>query len=215
MLSLHKSVRNRVHMRSKPKGIYCLEIGEWYDDAMRKKLSVEPVLHLLHSAPNSKRNVPFIHRDISTESELRFYLGQWIQVKNRRFPILYLAFHGSPRFIHLRKENGREHRFAIDDIFLMLKGKCLRRIIHFGACSALNFHGNKINKLIRESGAAAISGYKEDVDWMDSSVFEALFFNELQNHAFTTNGLGATRRAVREKARGLCNELGFSLRIKK
>jgi hypothetical protein len=79
------------------KGIYCLEVGEWFG-GMKKKTSVEPILQLLHDSPLA---VPYIHRDIATEVEFRYYLRKWTQSKQKEYPILYLAFHGNPGCIYL------------------------------------------------------------------------------------------------------------------
>jgi len=57
-------------MNKGKKGIYCLEVGEWFD-SLKEKTSVEPVLTLLH---DSLLSVPYIHRDIATEAELHYYL---------------------------------------------------------------------------------------------------------------------------------------------
>jgi hypothetical protein len=198
-------------MKRRRKGIYCLEVGEWFDN-MKARTSVEPVLQLLRDSPS---RVPYIHRDIATETELRFYLLKWLQGKHRDYPILYLGFHGSPGRIHLRKENGRTTEMDTDDLFAMLTGRCHRRLIHFGSCSVLDLHGHTVNRYLRDSGAIAISGFKHDVDWLESSIFELLYLGELQENEFTRSGVAAVNRRIRTKAAGFCQRLGFSVKIKR
>jgi hypothetical protein len=198
-------------MKKAKKGIYCLEIGEWFG-SMKKKHSVEPVLELLHDSPLA---VPYIHRDIATKTELRYYLRKWAQNKHVNFPILYLAFHGSPGCIHLAKENGHSDIFSTDDLFDLLTNKCHKRVIHFGACSVLNMHGHKINKYLKDSGAVAISGYRQDVGWINSSIFEMLYLAELQGNQFTKPGLRAAKNRVRKIASPLSKMLNFRMRIRR
>jgi len=193
------------------KGICCLEIGEWHG-SLKGRHSVEPILELLKQSP---LNVPFIHRDIATESELIYYIRKWTQGRHRNYPILYLAFHGSPGCIHVAKENGRTLEVKADALFALLAGKCHRRVIHLGSCSVLNIHGHIINRYLRETGALAISGYGNDVDWVKSAVFEMLYLSELQGNQFTAPGIRAVGRRVRACAKKLHETLQFRIVVKK
>lgn len=198
-------------MRKNRHGIYCLEVGEWFG-SLTKKDSVAPVLQLLHDSPLS---VPFIHRDIATDVEFRYYLAKWTQSRHNDYPILYLSFHGSPGCIHVFKENGKPAELSTDDLLSMLEGKCNRRLIHFGCCSVLNMHGHIINKYLRESGAVAVSGYSQDVDWIKSTVFEMLYLSELQTRPFTKASMTSIHNRMRKIASPLCKELGFRMVVKK
>lgn len=193
-----------------PKGIYCLEIGEW-TSSLKEKTSVEPMLELLRQSP---LRVPFIHRDIATEGELRFYLSKWVQGRHRAYPILYLAFHGSPGCIHLNMENGRPTTLSTDDLFCHLEGKCKGRIVHFGACSVLDVHGKTMNRYLAQSGATAISGFKSDIDWTQSAFLELLFLSELQHNQFVRSGIRAVERRVHATASKLGKSLRFRICIK-
>lgn len=198
-------------MSKRHKGIYCLEIGEWFG-SLKAHNTVEPILSLLNQSP---LHVKYIHRDIATASELRYYLRKWVQDKHHDYPILYLAFHGNPGSIQVATENGRPLAFETDELFQLLSGKCRGRIIHFGACSVLNIHGHTVNRYLRESGAVAISGYAASVDWMRSSILEMLYLSELQGNQFTTTGIRAVRRRVRASAARLTQSLKFQVRIRK
>lgn len=198
-------------MKGRRKGVYCLEVGEWYR-TLKEKCSVEPVLELLKQSPLV---VPYIHRDIATQTELLYYLKKWTQEQHRDYPILYLGFHGSPEHIHLFKENGRQEDFSTDKLFDKLKGKCHNRVIHFGACSVLKVHGHKANRYLRDSGAVAISGYGGDVPWVTSAVFEMLYLAELQANQFTKSGLLAVRNRLSKMASQSGTSLGFRMVVKK
>ncbi len=198
-------------MKTRPKGIYCLEIGEWYG-SLKKKTSVEAVAQLLHDSP---LEVPYIHRDIATEEELYYYLQKWTEPRQVNYPILYLAFHGSPGCIHLAKVKGRDITITTDTLFDFLKGKCHRRIIHFGSCESLDINGNRVNKYLQVSGAVGISGYAADVDWVLSSIFEMYYLSELQYNQFTKSGIQAVNDRLHKRASYFTKELKFKMRIKK
>lgn len=197
-------------MRKRPKGIYCLEIGEWYG-TLKKKTSVESLLQLLRESP---LEVPYIHRDIATEDELTYYIQKWTQSSYGDYPILYLAFHGSPGCIYINSTKGREKEIKTDDFFKLLKGKCHKRIIHFGSCKVLDINGHTAKKYLDASGAVAISGYTSDVDWVLSSVFEMYYLSELQDNKFTKSGMQAVDKRLRKRAAALTKELKFKLKIK-
>ena len=133
-----------------PKGVFCLEIGDWYE-SLTDGTSVKPVLKLLATAPS--RRAPYIHRDIITEAELVYYLKKWPMQKHTKFPILYLAMHGESGEICLKKENGRDQRIGLDALAEILEGKCHKRIIHFGSCSTLLMHGHQVNSFLKQTGA--------------------------------------------------------------
>ena len=193
------------------KGIYCLEVGEWFG-SLKKKTSVEPLLQLLEESP---LRVPYIHRDIATYGELVFYLNKWTQAKHNDYPILYLAFHGEPGEIALAKQNGRTTYLSTEDLFSDLKGRCHKRIIHFGACSVLNIHGHTVNRYLRESCALAISGYTSYVDWVTSSAFDLLFLAQLQSNQMTKSGALAVRKRIGQITPTLSQRLNFRMVIKR
>ncbi len=198
-------------MGNRPKGIYCLESGEWFD-TMKKKHSVEPILQFLRGSPLA---VPYIHRDIATDVELRYYLRKWLLSKHRDYPILYLAFHGSPGGIHLAGENGRKLVVGTDELFELLRGRCRRRLIHLGSCSVLNLHSSVVERYLRESRAVAISGFADDVEWVNSSVLEMLYFAELQNFQLTKAGIDAVRRRLARLAGGMRRRQRFVIRTRR
>jgi len=195
-------------MKQRPKGVYCLEIGDWYG-SLKKKNSVESVLQLLRESP---LEVPYIHRDIATQEELSYYINKWTQQRLDNYPILYLAFHGSPGCIYLYNDKGREKIITTDDFFELLRGSCHKRIIHFGACKVLDINGNTVNKYLRDSGAVAISGYASNVDWVLSSIFEMYYLSELQYNQFTKTGIQAVDNRLHKAS--LSKELKFKIKIK-
>ena len=198
-------------MKARTKNIYCLEIGDWFG-SLKKKTSVEPILQLLKESP---LEVQYIHRDVATEEELHYYLRKWTQTRYRDYPILYLAFHGSPGCIHLSKADGHGKTITTDDLFALLNGRCHRRLIHFGACKVLDINGHTVNRYLNESGAVGISGYAHNVDWVLSSIFELYYLAALQDNQFTKSGMRAVEDRLHKRAGRLTKELRFKMRVKR
>jgi hypothetical protein len=193
--------------RAKVKGIFCLE-GDW-DSDLRTKVSIEPVLELLERADDP--SVPYIHRDIGTETEFRHYLKKWTQRAYARYPILYLGFHGSPGTLHVG--DGRSAPFTFEALEELLEGRCKGRVVIFGSCGTLGIHGREINRFLKVTGALAVCGYKADAIWLLSAALEMILLSGFQLNAFTKPGMSAVRRRVLREAAGLAKELDFRMEI--
>lgn len=191
--------------RSRTKGIFCLE-GDWYPD-LRRPTTVGPVLDLLEKS--NIPAVPSIRRDIGTVPELEYYLQKWTQQRYSRYPILYLGCHGSPGELHVGPRNSE--RVTLGWLEQRLEGKCKGRVIHFGSCGTLAIHGNRLNGFLQRTGALAVCGYQEDVDWMLSSAFEIVLLSGFQQNAFTRPGMAAVERRVRSQASRLVRDLKFRM----
>lgn len=194
-------------MMNNKKGVFCLEISEWFG-TMKKKNTVEPILELLHHSP---LEVPYIHRDVATKEELNFYLSKWTLKEYKKYPLLYLSFHGAKGELFLSEKSGI---IKIDELLKVLEGKCHRKVIHFGACSVFSLEGRILKRIIKMFDALAISGYSSEVDWVTSSVLEMLFLAELQKNALTKSGILAVRKRIKEIAPHLSKKLGFKMVIK-
>jgi hypothetical protein len=194
---------------SRVKGVFCLE-GDWERD-LKSRTSVGPVLELLERASSTK--VPYIRRDVGTLTEFDYYLGKWTQKKYDRYPILYLGFHGSAGKLHVGygpQETGHVDLARLESV---LRGRCKRRIIHFGSCGTLDIHGNRVRSFLDRTGALAVCGYKSQVDWMLSAAFEIILFYELQYNALTRQGMEAVKRRVQAQVPRLRKQLRFRMVI--
>ena len=192
--------------RKKVNGIFCLETGDWWGD-LKKPSTVRPILELLSQSHNNK--VPFIHRDVATQPELEHYLTLWTKRTYQRYPILYLSFHGIPGAFG----DWGKVIITLDELEDLLRGKCKRRVLHFGSCSTLALHGNRINRFVRETQALAVSGYTEWVDWNESSAFEILLLSQLATGTALASVAGprAVGRRLKRLAPGLYENLKFRM----
>jgi len=177
------------------KGIFCLE-GIW-DNDLRKRSTVEPILLLL----KQRLGIPYIHRDCATVHEFEFYLSKFIQATYRKYPILYLAFHGKEGSIMF---NGRES-YSLDEMSDSLKGKCKKTVIIIGSCSTMDIRKQHLKSFLSNTGALAVCGYRNDVDWMRSTAFELLLLSELQHNIFDGRGI----KSIAERS----NRLAKSFRL--
>ena len=156
--------------------------GEWF--GKKDKTTVEPVLRLLETVYDLR--VPYLHKNIATHDEFEFRLKEWSQPSFDNYPILYLAFHGSPGEIEI---GGGKSRFDLVELEAALEGACKGRVIHFGSCATLDIHGNSLNRLLRRTEALALLGYKSKVDWLPSTAFDLLLLGGLQEISFTSKGI--------------------------
>jgi hypothetical protein len=182
------------------KGIFCLE-GMW-DPDLAYRSSVRPILELLEL----RERIPFIHRDCATSDELKFYLDRWTLQRYRRYPILYLAFHGQPNLIYV----GREE-FTLDDFSEFFAGRCKRKIVIFGTCSTLRIDKRHLKRFLATTGAVAVCGYRTDVDWITSTAFEMMLLASMQANVFNGKGIPSIRRRATSLARRFGRELEFRM----
>lgn len=54
--------------------------------------------------------------------------------------------------------------------------------VHFGCCSTLNMDEEKAKEFKRLTKARMIKGYRKEVDFIDSFVFELWLLNVIANH---------------------------------
>lgn len=181
-------------------GILCLE-GEWNHQQLKDESSVLPGLELLRRL----EIIQYVHRDVATSTELRHYLDRWRR-ERLKFRLLYLALHGSPDGVCIR--HGDDDVLPIDELGAWLSGRLDNCIIHFGACSVLLAEKAKLRRFKEQTGALAITGYKEEIDWVDSMAWDLIFMKILAS--YKTFGT-VEKHLAAPKYRSLRKELGFNI----
>jgi hypothetical protein len=198
--------------RTKAKGIFCVEDADWWND-LKLASSAQPGLTVLHQLPPYR--TPYIHRDVGTRDEFDHCIKKWLQAGYAKYPILYLAFHGSEGAIQFGNLKKSENLVGLDELEEMLSNACHRRIVYFSSCDTLAVNGNRLNAFVRRTGALAVCGYSKYVDWLESHVFDLLFFREAQGNTFTIPGMRAIKNRIREEAGSFYEKLGFRMFVKK
>lgn len=186
------------------KNIFCLETYSWY--GRKDRTSVEPVLELL----KGMGYCDYLRRDVATRCEFKYFLDEYFGDEYKNYPILQLSFHGSddPPSIFL----GNNEPIRLEELAEMMEGRCSKRVVYFGSCGTMNVHGNKLRAFMRKTGALAVFGYREEVDWLQAAAFEVLILGRLQAVSFTKQGVRKKfDRLLREQAAHLYKTLGFRL----
>ena len=167
------------------KGIFCLE-GLW-DDDLKQKCSVEPLLKMLEM--NGK--IPFIHHRVATTEEFDFYLQKWKEARYRKYPILYLAFHGEKGSLLIGKK-----KYSLKRLAESLQNACNHAFLFLASCKTVNTSNECIEQFLQTTSARALFGYRTKVIWILSAALELLILSELQNIEFTSRGFGVLRRKI-------------------
>ena len=194
--------------RDQSKGIFCLEACAWFG-GLKDRTSVEPVLRLLETTKDYR--VPYLHHDVGTRHEFDFYLEKWKQPWFANYPILYLGFHGHRDSIEVGEE--ADSTLELSDLEQLLEGSCQGRVVHFGACRTLAVQDSKLDAFLHRTGALTVSGYRRDVDWIESVAFEVPLLGYLQTVSFTRRGMGKVKRLISERASRLEDALGFRMKV--
>ena len=183
-------------------GIFCLE-GDWYNDFNRSS-TVMPGLKLLSQGRD--RPLPYVHRDAGTVENLAFYPRRWSLAEQKRFPMLYLAFHGNPEVVYVGKEE-----ISLDQIAEMLGEGLTDRAVHLGCCGTMKADKRSFRKFPHATGMNFATGFVKDVDRLKSTVFEVPMFDANFQGVLDQRGNPRIERAVRKEAGHLARELGFRM----
>lgn len=97
----------------------------------------------------------------------------------------------------------------IDALESRLAGQCRGRLVHFGGCRTVALPARRIRQFLRVTKAVAVSGFREEVDWTESTLFEMSYFVALQHHPLTMPGIREVRLHMRRHHRQAADDLGF------
>ena len=162
----------------KRRGVFCIETV-WFGPS--DKTSMRPILEALQ---DGYLQVPFVHRTAMTAEELRHNLEDWKKLHREQgdYPILYLGYHGHGGEIILADREWDIVSISLEKLGGALNdGACADCVIHFGSCSTLDVEDIRIADFLNKTEASAVSGYGDDVDWIDSASFDLFYFKEMQS----------------------------------
>jgi len=178
------------------KHIFCLE-GDWQRD-LRNKSSITASLMFLHQ----NFDIQYIYKQCGTKENLQYYLSIWKQKKYKNYSICYLAFHGKNDSIQVGKE-----LIGLDELGDMMEGACKDKIIHFGSCQTLNTDPRNIIRFLEKTGALCVCGFKTEIDFLESSVFDMLLIEMFQKY----KDVSKVDRDINRYYRTLVRKLEFKL----
>ena len=181
------------------KGVFCIE-GFWYGDH-RDTTSVYPVLDLVRRY----QNMPFLHHKCYTYEEFCFSIGRWKQKGfHRKYPLLYLAFHGEKGLIQIGKRN-----LTLDELAEILEDKCQGVVIYFGSCATLKVDRRRLQSFMERTKTVALLGYKHDVEWLTSASFDIRLLSYLLEHPFDSKGVKKIYEEIKRDCKAYIRELDF------
>jgi hypothetical protein len=154
------------------KQIFCIE-GDWHPD-LRQKDTIESALKFMETASGMK--IKYIHRHCSTEQELQNRINEYNKRRYNNFSIFYLAFHGVPNGLKLSPKT----ILSLEDLGKMAKNKLKNKIVHLGSCETLNINRKDITNFLQTTGALCVSGFKKEVPFVSSTIFDVLYFEMCQ-----------------------------------
>ena len=189
--------------------IYCIEgHHDWGDQEIEP--SVQPMLELLVSTGYWN---DFVHRKCVTVDECRFYLKEEWEEHCCDGSILYFAAHGGPGEVWLsgNPESTTCEVLTLDTLSAW-EVDCRSSLVHFGCCSVFESNGTKngevkVREFIESTGAAYVSGYAVDVNWLDINgppalALELMWFGSVSSIGVNL-GHGNSVRKMRELAKDL------------
>lgn len=156
---------------SKQRHIYCIE-GNWNINP-RNKQSTRPILDILYHSCNIK----YVYYKCNTREEFFEALRRYKFSRYKNYSILYIAFHGKPNGICI----GREF-VTLAEISEVLSRNLTDFVVHFGSCSTLRTKRLNIDDFLTKTGASMISGYRKQVDFVESTAWEMIWFQSLQDN---------------------------------
>lgn len=177
-------------MPRRKRNIGCLE--SLWNNTTENRLNVLPILDVI----SKQWFVKFSHFSCNTRCELQYNLEL---LRKRNYGILYLAFHGSPGRLRLHGDV-----VTLDDLAEMMGRRFKNWIIHFGCCSTLRYEST-IQTFVEQTGISMATGYRRDVDWIESTTLEMLLFQNFQRF----DSAKVAVRNLMEKHAGLVELTGF------
>ena len=199
------------------RAIYCVETV-WFSGT--GKASARPLLELLESLYGTK----YVIRDAVTKDELNYHLHQWVSKPSKGdyefgdYTILYLGYHGDAGEIWLNEDRKlRVSLSTIADELAQGDFDLKDSVVHFATCLSIDVGRRALRDFLSRTGALAVSGYREEVDFGESLAFEIIYLSQLigiPTQKLTKVQLQRCMDTLRTRPYAeLCEYLGFNMVI--
>lgn len=188
----------------KNSGVFAIE-SLWSSNLNEQRQSIEQVLYLLKCGLG---DFNYAVLNCNTIEELEHSLDIAKQ-NSSKFRVLYFGSHGEPYSLNISLSN--KTFVSLDKLAEMMGTRFGRWAVHFGSCSTLKADHEHIKRFMDRTKVKMLTGYTKDVDWMESSAFEVLFFSYLYE-GYTD--LDKFRKLWYNKFPELSNLNGFSWYLK-
>ena len=158
--------------------IFSIE-SDWESSA-KKQSSILPMLQCINGVYPS---VKYIFRTANTKDELRYCLRKFKQVSRTTgdFCALFFSGHGSPGQLFFGGEPLTLQELA--EVANEVGEKLFDgHLVHFDACSVVKDSENEVKDFIKLTGANLVSGFCDDVDFIESFALEMIFIDYLSEY---------------------------------
>lgn len=111
-----------------------------------------------------------------------------------KYDIIYMSFHGEPGCIYFEGETKDKTKkdsqeevgvITLKQLGDLYKGFFEEKIVHFSSCSTM-CDEYAVRRFKRQTKAKRVSGYKSDVDPIDSLIMDMAYFEHLQHFSIDT-----------------------------
>lgn len=182
----------------KPGRVFCVE-GQW-DDDLTERGSVLPTLELLERL----NRIRFIHRDVATPGELRYYLDQWLSKKYATYNVGIFAIDGGPGRLCL----SRSQELDLNELITWMQDRCDGKQLYFDCGTILRISDASLIDILERTGATMVCGFTKTITWVESAAFDTVLIDRLAN-ARKANSVEQLVRATRWAP--LAQHLGFRM----
>ncbi len=108
------------------------------------------------------------HRFFSAKEDLAWYLDNvW---RDGQYDVLYVASHGEAG----KLVDGWNELISRPWLQKRLRGSCGDRVLYLSACDSMKGKAADRNRLREAAGAAALVGYRKQVDWLEGAAMDLL-----------------------------------------
>lgn len=190
--------------------------GRWFE---KKNRSVRPVfdtlIDLMHGTPHA-----YFHHHFADAAGLAPIIKHVAARPETRF--LYLGAHGNKEGIYgsLGDDDGKVSRVQLRNVLYKCWDEGVGSFdgLFLGSCSFVD-EDNAAFLLCGEKAPLSLkwlAGYAKDVDWIDSTLLDALFLRRvLEDDGPPVTRVKAAAARISEEAPGLCKHLGFQVYVRK
>ncbi|HBV98635.1 MAG: hypothetical protein JL50_17605 [Peptococcaceae bacterium BICA1-7] len=184
--------------------LFCIE-ADWEGSA-KKQSSILPMLQCISGIYPSK--IKYIFRTANTTAEFKYCLKKFKQISktNDDFCGLFICGHGKPGVIHLGDDSLSIEQLA--EISTEIGEKLYSgHLIHFDSCSIIKGTKSQIKKFIKLTGASCVTGFEDEVDFIESLALEMIFIDCLSDN---NNASDAVEKFLKEH-KSICNRTKFKV----
>ena len=87
-------------------------------------------------------------------------------------------------------------------------------VVHFGSCQTMGVDKRHTRRFLKRTGLVAAAGFKSQVDWLSSAVFDVLLFEAMLRHSLTPGGARAIRANMWDEYGALCRRHDFRMIVR-